>query len=37
MKKAYAPAMQGYSATPQALSLADARSSAATWLLEQLR
>lgn len=37
MKKAYDPAVQGYTATPQSLSLAGARSSAAVWLLEQLR
>jgi dienelactone hydrolase len=37
MKKAYEPAAQGYAATPQALSLAEARSSAAAWLLEQFR
>lgn len=37
MKKAYAPAMQGYTATPQSLSLGDVRSSAAAWLLEHLQ
>jgi cephalosporin-C deacetylase-like acetyl esterase len=37
VKKAYAPAVQRYSAASGALSLADKRSSAATWLLEQLK
>jgi cephalosporin-C deacetylase-like acetyl esterase len=37
LKKAYDPAIQGYAATPRALSLADARTSPAAWLLEQLR
>jgi cephalosporin-C deacetylase-like acetyl esterase len=37
LKKAYEPAVQSYSARPQALSFADRRSSAAAWLLEQLR
>ena len=37
LKKAYAPAVQAYVATPQALSLAESRSSPAAWLLQQLR
>src|SRR5262249_48219779 len=37
VEKAYAPAVRGYSATPGALNLADTRSSAAAWLLEQLK
>ncbi|MBY0521821.1 MAG: acetylxylan esterase [Gemmataceae bacterium] len=37
MKNAYDAAVQSYSAKPQALSLAESRSSAAAWLLEQLR
>jgi dienelactone hydrolase len=37
LKKAYIPAIQGYSATPRALTFADQRSSAATWLLDQFR
>ncbi len=36
-KKAYAPAVQSYAAALQALSFADQRSSAAAWLLAQLR
>jgi hypothetical protein len=37
VKKAYDPAVRGYSATPQALSFADRPSSAAAWLLGQLK
>lgn len=37
LKKSYAPAVQGYVATPNALRLVDARSAPAAWLLEQLR
>jgi dienelactone hydrolase len=37
MKKGYAPTVQAYSATPKSLTLGEARSSAAAWLLEQLR
>ncbi len=37
LMKAYIPTIQGYAAAPKALSFADKRSSAATWLLEQLR
>jgi hypothetical protein len=37
LKKDYAPAIQGYTATPQALSLSEARSSPAAWLLERLK
>lgn len=37
LRKAYAPTIQSYAATPAALSLADQRSSAATWLLQQLK
>jgi hypothetical protein len=37
LKKAYDPTVQSYAARPQALSMAAARSSAAAWLLEQLR
>ncbi|MCL4204722.1 MAG: hypothetical protein KJ000_19715 [Pirellulaceae bacterium] len=37
LQRAYAPAIQSYAATPQALSLVETRSSAATWLLEQLK
>jgi dienelactone hydrolase len=36
VKKAYDPAVRGYSAQPKALGFADVRSSAATWLLAQL-
>src|SRR5581483_10827885 len=36
MKKAYGPTARSYSATPQALSFADTRSSAA-WLIERLK
>jgi hypothetical protein len=36
MQRAYAPAVQAYAATPQALSLAETRSSPATWLLESV-
>jgi cephalosporin-C deacetylase-like acetyl esterase len=36
MLRAYAPAVQAYAATPQALSLEETRSSSAVWLLEQL-
>lgn len=37
LTKAYAPAVQGYAAAPQALSVTDRRSSAAGWLLEHLK
>jgi hypothetical protein len=37
LKKAYAPAAQGYAASSQVLSFAESRSSAAAWLAEQLR
>ncbi len=37
MEKTYAPATANYSATPQAFTITDSRSSAAAWLLEQLR
>jgi hypothetical protein len=37
MHRAYAPAVQAYAATPQRLSLAETRSSAAAWLLDQLK
>jgi len=37
LRKAYAPAIQGYATRPQALTFADQRSSAAAWLLEQLK
>jgi dienelactone hydrolase len=37
VKRDYAPAVQGYTATPQALSLNETRSSPAAWLLEQLK
>jgi dienelactone hydrolase len=37
LKKAYDPTVQGYAATPQALELAETRSSPAAWLLQQLR
>jgi len=37
VKKVYEPAVQSYGARPQALGFADSRTSAATWLLEQLR
>ena len=37
MQRAYAPAVQAYAATPQAISLAETRSSSAVWLLEQLK
>jgi dienelactone hydrolase len=37
IKKAYAPTEQGYAAASQALSLAEARTSAGTWLLERLK
>lgn len=36
-KKQYEPAVQGYTAAPQALSFADGRSSPAAWLLEQVK
>jgi hypothetical protein len=35
--KVYDPAIQGYAATPRMLSFADESSSAATWLLQQLK
>jgi cephalosporin-C deacetylase-like acetyl esterase len=35
LRKEYAPAIQSYSAQPQALTFADERSSAATWILQQ--
>ncbi len=37
VKKIYEPTVRSYSATPGALSFADRRSSAATWLLQRLR
>jgi cephalosporin-C deacetylase-like acetyl esterase len=37
LRKAYAPTIEGYSAHPQALTFADQRSSAAVWILEQLK
>jgi hypothetical protein len=37
LTKAYGPAVQNYAATPRALGLADSRSSAANWMLEQLK
>jgi dienelactone hydrolase len=37
LKKTYAATVQSYAATPQALSVAEARSSPATWLLEQIK
>src|SRR5262249_52143621 len=37
LKKAYEPAVQGYAAMPQALSFGETRSSAAAWLLGQLK
>jgi dienelactone hydrolase len=37
VREAYAPAVESYAAAPRALSFADRRSSAATWLLAQLR
>jgi hypothetical protein len=36
MQRAYAPAVQAYAAAPQAIGLAETRSSSAVWLLEQL-
>ncbi len=36
LRKTYAPTIQRYAGTPGALTFADQRSSAATWLLEQL-
>jgi dienelactone hydrolase len=37
MEKAYDPAVQGYAAAPTAITLNESRSSAAAWLLVQLR
>jgi dienelactone hydrolase len=37
VKEGYRPAVESYSARPQALRFADRRSSAATWLIDQLR
>jgi cephalosporin-C deacetylase-like acetyl esterase len=37
VKKLYEPAVKSYSANPQALSFADSRSSAATWILDRLK
>jgi dienelactone hydrolase len=37
LRKAYAPATQGYATAPRALTFTDQKSSAAAWLLEQLR
>ncbi len=37
LRKAYEPAIQSYSAAPKAISFADRRSSAATWLIEQFK
>jgi len=37
VRTAYPPAVQGYAAAPQALTFSDEKSSAAAWLLKQLR
>jgi hypothetical protein len=37
VKKLYEPAVKSYAGNPQALSFADSRSSAATWILDRLK